>query len=186
MDEARASLEEFRETTGAFVVDDDAKATWAMRSLRAIAQKRAEIDRIAQSEIELIEAWANDEKQKFADKAEYFEGLLKRYAQECRENPQDGRKTIQLPYGKISSRKTPDKIAVADFEGFKKWATENDRLDLIRIKEEAAIADIKKAFPLGDSPEATMDGFVITPDGEIVNGLTAERGSITYSVEAEA
>ena len=154
-----------------------------MRKLRSIRQKIADNNRIAAEEVERITQWQADANAPHERDAQFFEGLLIEYARNERE--QNNRKSIKLPHGTILSRKGADKIVVTDSEGFMKWARENDRADLIRVKEEPSISAIKEAFPPKESPDATAEGFVITEDGEIVVGLTTQPSQVSYSVEVE-
>lgn len=166
-----------------FVVDDDQKAIWAMRKLRAIKQKKADNQRVADEEIQRVHDWLAEANGSYDRDEQYFTGLLIEYARKERE--QNDRKSIKLPHGTVASRKGGDKITVTDADAFIKWARENGREDLVRVKEEPALSLIKQAFPPKDSPMATHDGYVITEDGEIVLGLHASPAEITYAVEVE-
>lgn len=169
-----------------FTVDDDQKAMWAMRKLRAVRQKVAENERIAAEEIERIKAWLAEANSAHERDLNYFTGLLTDYA--ARQRAEHDRKSIVLPHGKVSSRRGTTKIVVSDAEAFLAWAKANNHLDLIRVKEEPSLSAIKDAFPPQESPldaELPEERMVITADGEIVAGLTAQPSSITYSVEVD-
>lgn len=157
-----------------FVIHDDAAAAWAMRKLRSVRARQAENERIATDERARIDAWLAEVNKPLDRDATYFEAILADYALRCRENPDDARKSINLPTGKVSTRTTQPKWSVEP-TAFLDWAR-SSHPDLIRIKEEADLAKIK------DTLIATKDGVAVSPEGEPVPGVTVLPGAITTSV----
>ena len=157
-----------------FVVDDDSSATWAMR--KALAAQRAidEVQAIAAAEVERITAWAERETAGHQHDYDYFAGLLIAYGMAQR---QEGRKSVSLPYGKITSR-AGSKSTQIDPEVFVPWAKEHAP-DLVKVetKETPIKAAIAKAGTVTD------DGVLVTADGEVVPGVTVTTGDVTYNVE---
>jgi hypothetical protein len=181
LDEA---LDDFKteEVREAFVIDDDQKAGWAMRKLRSLRIKQKANEEIAQAEIARVTAWLETVNKTIENDAEYFVSHLTGYGHRVRLNPDDPRKSVTLPHGKISTRQSSRKWAV-DSELFLAWAR-SSAPDLIRVKEEPALTKIKEAYAdLVVDDAATLK--VITKDGELVPGLTIEEGNLSVSVEVE-
>ena len=158
-------------------ITDDGAASWAMRKLRTLRAKEAEFVALGEREVNAIETWLHEVTAPLQQDALFFEGLLVEYAQECRENPDDGRKTVKLPAGSVTSRQGSTKWEV-DAERFLPWARTNHP-DLIRVKEDPNLPAIKDA--LAGAIDATA-GKVITADGEIVPGVEVHETGITYRV----
>lgn len=155
-----------------FRVDDDSAAAWAMRKLRAIRKRQDSNRMIAEDEIDRIQCWLDDVNRPLDDHAAYFEGILRDYALRVRENPDDGRKTLNLPAGKVSTRPGADRWEI-DADAFLPWARTNHP-DLIRVKEEPALAEIKATI-LVDNETAHTD------DGEVVPGITITPQPVSVS-----
>ena len=160
-----------------FTIQDDGAASWAMRKLRAIRAKQAENDRLATDERARIDAWLTSVNMPLDRDAHYFEAILMDYALRCRENPDDGRKSIALPTGKIATRTTQPKWSV-EADAFLQWAR-SAHPDLVRVKEEADLTKIKATLAIHE----TDTGIVVTsPEGELVPGITVLPGGLTTSV----
>lgn len=165
------------ETKQRFTITDDNAAAWAMRKLRSIRSKQAEYDQVAVDERARIDRWLDEVKAPLDRDAHFFEAILMDYAYRCRENPDDGRKSIALPTGKVSTRSTQPKWTV-DTERFVEWARAHQP-DLIRVREDV---DLTKARQTLDLHEASSGLVAISPDGEIVPGITVEPGGISATV----
>lgn len=159
-----------------FTVDDDRKATWAMRKLRTIKAAQKTNEAIAAEEISRVNEWLTDVNAPLKQDEAYFTGLLIEYLRSRR--AEDGTKSITLPHGKINSRSGQPKWDV-DSEEFLKWA-DATREELVRIKIEPNLAEAKKVL--------TVEGDkVIDPKtGEVVPGILIHPAEISYTVEVEA
>jgi hypothetical protein len=178
------ALDDFKteEVRQAFVIDDDQKAAWAMRKLRSLRAKQKVNEEIAAEEIARVNAWLESVNKTIENDAEYFVAHLSGYGHRVRLNPDDPRKSVTLPHGKISTRQSSRKWSV-DSDIFLDWARKSAP-DLIRIKEEPALTKIKEAYAELVVQNASVLE-VVTKDGEIVPGLTIEEGSLSVSVEVE-
>lgn len=165
------------QTRERFSIQDDGAAAWAMRKLRAIRAKQAEYERIAKDERDRIDLWLAGVNAPLDRDATYFEQILGDYALRVRENPDDGRKSLALPAGKIATRTSQAKWQV-DAEQFLTWARDAHP-DLIRVKEEADLTKIKETL------NVTADGVAVSPEGEPVPGITVLPGGITASVNPD-
>lgn len=161
------------EAREAFRIDGPASAAWAMRKLRDARRHQAEVRAVADDEIERVQAWASAEHAKRERDAAWFEGLLRRWALDCR--AADPRaKTVSTPYGVVSTRPSAGAWDVDD-SAVLAWAREA-RPELVQVTEKLRLGDAKKAL--------TVDGGkVVDPTtGEVVPGIEVGPSRITATV----
>ncbi len=163
-------LQEIQEVKEEFKVTDLQGATWALRKLRALNEKIAEINTLAIEEISRINEWAEKEVKSLNDDKEYFEGLLSAYYVE--ERAKDKKFKLSTPYGKVTSRKTT-KYIYEDEQAIMDYCNTNE-IDVIRVKEELDKTAFKKLCKYGVN-QAT---------GEIVPGVRVETVE-NISIKAE-
>ena len=163
-------LQEVQEVKEEFKVTDLQGATWALRKLRALNEKIAEINTLAIEEISRINEWAEKEVKSLNDDKEYFEGLLSAYYVE--ERAKDKKFKLSTPYGKVTSRKTT-KYIYEDEQAIMDYCNTNE-IDVIRVKEELDKTAFKKLCKDGVN-QAT---------GEIVPGVRVETVE-SISIRAE-
>lgn len=164
------------EVKESFKIDDDSKATWAMRKLKVHVTQMNINKQIAEDEKKRIDEWLEAVNNPIQLKADFFTSHLVVYGKEQRE--QFERKTVSTPYGKISSRQTQEKFEFTDKDIFLKFC-ENQSLDLIRIKTEPDMEKIKAELVV------TTDGKIITKDSEMIPGIAIKPSEINYKVEVE-
>ena len=158
------------ETKEGFKIESLEGATWAFRKLRAITNKKAEIEAVASEEIARVEAWKKSEVEKYESDTEYFESLISAYFVE--ERSKDKKFKLSTPYGKVSTRKA-SKWIYEDEEALKQYVKDNE-IDAIRIKEEIDKTNLKKICKDGVNHET----------GELLPGVTIEdTETITVKVE---
>lgn len=174
-----ADEEEIKEIKERFKINDLESANWAFRKLKAIEEKKKEIEELAKKEIEpykleisRIEDWKNEELKSFDRSIIFFNFLLEEYYREQRKI--DPKFKVSTPYGKVTSRKQQPKWNYDD-EKVVEWLLENDK-DLVRVKYEPSKTDIKKKYKAAGNN-------VVTEDGEIVEGITIEERDPVVKVE---
>lgn len=140
-----------------FVVDDDAKADWA---LRKIAEADAELLR--------MEDWYKQQlevaQQRHDDRIAFFTGLLAAYFGRV---PVKETKTLQkysLPSGELVLTKEKTDFKATDPALLLGWCQENDPT-LVAVELKPAWAEIKKRL------QATDAGIVDTETGQVVDGV---------------
>jgi hypothetical protein len=143
-------------TREAFIVNDDAKADWAMRKLASIRRKQGDNKAIYDREVLRVAEWLEKVNTDLERDADWFESNLKPYALTERYN---GRKSLVLPHGTIKTTAGRPKIEIENELEFLAWA-ETSQPELIRIKKEI---DKKVLNTL-----LTDSGDVISTQGEIV------------------
>lgn len=156
-----------------FRVEGERQAVWAMRRARDVARRRAEIQAIAEEEIDRIQRWASDADAPLARDARYFEGLLIRYALDVRAaDPR--RKSVTTPYGTVRTRETGGGWTASP-EALE-WARVA-RPELVKVTETFALSDAKRTLT------ATEDGVVDPATGDLVPGITVAPRTVTATVE---
>lgn len=153
-------IEEAQEVKQGFKVTDLESANWCLRKIKAYKDKIAEADKLAESEISRITDWKEKEEKSAQDSIQFFEGLLGSYLMEQRQV--DKKFRISTPYGKVSTKKLPDKW-VYDEALTLQWAEQNAQY-LVRVKEEINKIELKKNVKVSD-------GKAIDENGEIVPGI---------------
>jgi hypothetical protein len=159
-----------------FEVSDDAGAAWAMRKLQGLRRQHDEIEKVVAAEIATVTEWAERSHNNLARDLAYFEGLLINYAREQRE--QHGRKSIDLPTGRVTSRKSSEGWSVDSAE-FVSWAKEFAP-HLVRTK----ITELPETLDVLEHNLETSGGKVVVQEtGEIVEGISVKDAAINYKVE---
>lgn len=159
-------------TREAFVIDDDAKADWAMRKLASIRRKQADNKAIYDREVQRVAEWLEKVNTALERDAEWFESNLKPYALTERSN---GRKSLILPHGTVKTTAGRPKIEIENEIEFLAWA-EKSEPELIRVKKEI---DKKVLNTL-----LTDSGDVISTQGEIVPSVrvTPAETSVSFVI----
>lgn len=153
-----------------FKIDSLEGATWAFRKLRAIENKIAEIDVIAEQEINRINTWMEKEIEQYSKDKEYFNYLLQEYYKE--EKAKDKKFKLSTPYGKVAARKSK-KWIYEDEESLLEYLKQSEP-SCIRVKEEINKTEVKKIFKDGVNEET----------GEILPFIKIEEEeSISVKVE---
>lgn len=152
-----------------FVVDDDAKADWA---LRKIAEADAELLR--------MEDWYKQQlevaQQRHDDRIAFFTGLLAAYFGRV---PTKETKTMQkysLPSGELVLTKEKTDFKATDPEQLLGWCQENDPT-LVAVELKPAWAEIKKRL------QATDAGIVDTETGQVVDGVALVTKPETFQAK---
>ena len=144
-----------------FSVKDQQTAEWVVRRIAESRKRQNEIDELYQAEMFRLKTWKEKEMQKEQSNIEYFETVLKPWAQE------QG-KSVSLPSGKVRFRKMQDKF-IYDDQMVIAWAKQH-LPEAIRVKEELE----KKAIK--DHVKAT---------GELPDGLSIEQQEPKFEVVTE-
>lgn len=160
-----------------FVIEDDSQAAWAMRKLRDLRRSQTEINAVVLSEVEAINEWAERQRGKLDRDLEHFENLLIEYATKQREV--EGRKTIDLPTGRVTSRLSTESWTVKP--EFTQWA-KDFAPDLVRQK----VTESPETVEVLKEHLEFVNGKVIKKEtGEIVEGIEIKTPTVNYKVETE-
>lgn len=145
-----------------FKIENLDSANWALRKLKALEDKKNEIEMLAKIELDRINNWKKEELEGMKDNKGFFKFLLEEYYREQREL--DPKFKLSTPYGKVTSRKQQPK-----------WNYEDDKI--IESLKSKGISELittemiekvpKKEFK--DSVEILQD--VISLNGVIVKNV---------------
>jgi hypothetical protein len=158
-----------------FRITDQGGAIWAMRKIKSINTRLADVKLTATAEISRIREWAQAEEEKADRERAFFEHLLKDYAERLRtEDPKF--KSLKLPHGKIAFRKQSPEF-IRDNNILLAWIKAN-RPEFVRVKEEPDWSSLKKEVAVAG--EQAVDA-----NGEIIEGVTVVTREDKFSVEVE-
>lgn len=160
-----------------FRIQDDAQAAWAMRKLLGARIRKDNNVNVAERERLRIDSWIEQVNVKHDRDIAYFEAILSQYASVQRN---EGRKTVETPYGVVKSRVGQPKIAVEDAEAFIAWAQQGHE-DLLLVKVGPSLSAIKAIAEIENTD--TLGMVAITPDGEIIPGVSVAPAVVSYTVE---
>lgn len=179
LEELVVDEENIEEVKDRFKITDLDRANWAFRKLKAIAEKKKEIEELAKKEIKPyklaiseIEEWKDTELESFDRSINFFNFLLEEYYREGRKS--DAKFKVSTPYGKVTSRKLQPKWNFEE-DRLLGWLKAND-LELVRTKEEVNKAELKKKYKI-------VGNNVVTEDGEIVEGIEIEEQQDSIAVK---
>jgi phage host-nuclease inhibitor protein Gam len=153
-------------------IENDHVATWALRKLGQAEEQRRHVEELARAEIERIEEWKARELRRPTRDAEFFRSHLSAYWRRQMDalmapmlergmTPEEAwdelkRKSLSLPTGTLTARRTPAGVEVVDEEAFVRWAQENGYTELLRAKP---ALDALKALPAeGDAVYVEIPG----------------------------
>jgi phage host-nuclease inhibitor protein Gam len=154
-------LQELQQEHQGFKIDSLESVNWGFRKLRALDEQLKEYEKLAMAEIERIQIWFNQEADKIKNQKAFFEGYITEYATEQRRL--NSKFKISTPYGKVSFRKQQPRWDYNEEEVIN-WAKQNDRTDLVRVKEELDKKQLKWYAK-------QVDNYAVTEDGEVIPGI---------------
>lgn len=167
--------EEAEEQTQAFVIDDDKKASWALKKYKLLEIEEERKKNLVKDEIDRLKLWLETEQGKIDKKKGYLEQMLGGYLMELRKN--DPKAKVDTPYGTVSTRKNPDKWIYEDVAVIK-FLHDAEMEEFIRVKEEVDKTPLKKALKV-------VDGKAYTEAGEEVQGISVESAGEKIVIKAE-
>ncbi|WHY76102.1 host-nuclease inhibitor Gam family protein [Neobacillus sp. WH10] len=177
--------QEVQELQNVFAVVDLETAAEAQRRIVYFEDRKTEIDSIIEKQIapfllkiEKIKEWGEQAKIEFNEKQVHYSNHLEHYLrQEVAKQLETGKKpkkTIALPYGKISLKSQQPKFEKDESELFQ-YAKENG---FIRVKEETNWAELKKKC-------VVADGKLYDTNGEQVPGVVVVEQPEKFELKME-
>lgn len=159
-----------------FVIDDEAKAVWA---LRKIAKLTGEIDKhieVAEAEIQRIGEWLDAVNKPNKEAIEYFTSLLEGYHRKIFA-ADEKKKTIKLPHGELKLRAQEPEYVRND-EALLQFLQEN-KWPYIKVKESVDWSALKGCLIVTD------DGSLVTEDGQVLSKelISATKRGPKFSVK---
>lgn len=159
-----------------FVVDDDQKAEWCLDKIReAEAEKTKWVE------------FYTDRMKKICDREdariEWMQHLLKDYFYTVPHRQTKTQSSYQLPGGKLVM-KAQGPAYERDDVRLLAWLHENRMEEFVNKKETVDWSGLKKALET-DEGLAISEGCVVSPDGEIVPGITVVERPNIFKVEVK-
>ncbi|AEE95312.1 host-nuclease inhibitor Gam family protein [Mahella australiensis] len=158
-----------------FVIDDDAKAEWA---LRKIAEERAETQRyinVCQTMINEYQAKIQKAQGELNNSTSYLKSLLAQYFETVPKQKTKTQETYKLPSGALKKKYLAPEF-VRDDEKLLAWLKERNMASYIKVKESPDWAGLKKNVHV--SGECVAD-----ENGEIIDGVKAVERPPVFEVE---
>lgn len=163
-----------------FIIKTKAQADWALRKIAQRRKALTEDEALYALERKRLDEWIASRRDSATSETDHFVELLEEFHRSILAEDERA-KTISLPSGSLTSRAGQMKWTVTDPEAFIAWAEEN-ALELVRVKKEPALNEIKKALTPKVAEEA-IEGVAVSPDGEIVPGVKVEPQPRTFKQE---
>lgn len=162
------------EQPDAFRIESEDGLYWAFRRLRQVRRDIADVEAMAEKEIQRIQEWRGSRLDELSRSDEYFSGLIGDYYRRLlEENP---KAKCSTPYGSATKR-TTTKWSYGD-EARLVETLQEAAPELIRTKREVDKAALKKAADVLDDGRVALDG-------EILDGVAAlKETAITIKTEA--
>lgn len=167
--------EEKEDQAQAFVIDDDKKASWALKKYKLLEIEEDRKAKLVKDEIERLKLWLENEQGKIDKKKGFFEQMLGAYLMDLRKD--DPKAKVDTPYGTVSTRKNPDKWIYED-QAVIKFLHDAEMNEFIRVKEEIDKTSLKKALKV-------LDGKAYTEAGEEVQGISVENAGEKIVIKAD-
>jgi phage host-nuclease inhibitor protein Gam len=169
-----------------FKITDLGGVNWALRKLAALKAREAEVNQLADAEIERINAWREKELEGVKRDVEYFESLLMEYhAEQLKQDPKA--KTITTPYGKLRSVTRKPSVKKVDEDALLAHLKAAGETQYIVVKESVAWGELKQVLQAGIVPASDKPtGYrVVDWNGEEVPGVEVDLGGTSFSVEVD-
>lgn len=184
MTDLRADLDDFVSATTATETEPGAintdVANRMLRRLHRLARKRAEIDAVANAEVDRIEAWRRDRLAVVDNETHYIERTLEGFMRMV--HSRFGRKSEKLPNGTLKLTAARDSIVVVDDEAAAEWLEEHGHHDdevlsyVPKIGKKAlALAYVVGPVDDHDEVDHVEVRTLMTPDGETLPGVRVRR-----------
>lgn len=150
-----------------FLVDDDDKASWALRKIARLEAAMSDREAFVAHERALLDEWKSTMDQRDTSARLFFEGLLRDYLLRLRESGALGKqKSYKLPHGILRFRSVAVAFEVTDAQEFLAWCEEEDLVE-VTVKPKWAEVQARLVAP-DDRPGASAFVETVAPQtGEI-------------------
>lgn len=175
------------EVLAEWTIGDLANATWAARHLEIRRRRLKEISAYADDQRAKLDAWETSLIAGAASDARFFEGRLQAFHARVLETDPRA-KTYKMPDGtELRSQAGKLAVEVTDLQAFTDWAEMNGTVGVLRMADPAPEkAEIVKQFGTKAAGEDQPGEYpAITPEGEIVPGVTITRRPRSFNVSTE-
>lgn len=177
--EALQEAEQYEWETLSFHINNDAKASWALKILKAEAEETDRLIAIADSQIAELEEkkkQLNDQRER---KSGYLKMLLSQYFETVPHKETKTQETYKLFDGSLVWKKPVQKM-VPDREKLLDYVKTYKMSEFVKVKEEVDWAAYKKECEIIDGQVVNVQTGELLPDDVIT--IEEEPGSFTVKV----
>ena len=143
-----------------FVIDNMDKLDWAVRKVAAIEKAGAQKIDCAARQIVRLEEYISRVKEDTERQAAGLKAMMEPFVKTLLEGSK--RRSFSAPSGTVGFRKQEPEFEKDD-EALVKWLKESEKRDLVKVKESADWAALKKQIV-----DVMDDGTCVTIDGELM------------------
>lgn len=160
---------------------EDEVVTWALRKMGTAGARLDEISALAAAERDRISRFVEEASRQPKATVDRFDGLLRDYV--ARKNETDPKvKTMTFPTGKLTARKSPDRIEVDEVEEFLRWCKRSALLGRFFSVEFspkkrdllAAVEPAGSGLVYDEETRVVREGVVLSSSDVFVNAETGE------------
>lgn len=159
-----------------FAITNDEQANFFLRRIEELRFEKDKINMMCDKEIEAfntrVNTYRNEEVRKIDNAENYFSVLLENYARI--QLADSKKKSLKLPFGTLSFKKSPDKYTYEDKE-LMEFIKQNELNQFIRTKEEINKKDLKASLTIKDGQAFYED--------KIVEGVSFTPGEQKFSIK---
>lgn len=160
------------ETENRFRVTDDKSAEWCLTKIREARQEAEKWTAHYRQQMEKVQKEAENS-------VVYFEGLLSEYFDTVPHKATKTQQSYALPSGKLVLKKQQPQFATDD-AALVPWLKSNAMTELVKVKESADWAALKKLVTVTPDGASVMD-----ENGEVVPGVIVTQRPDVFKVEME-
>lgn len=167
------------EQTEQFTINSDSLAEWALDLLRTNEQERDRLQKLADEKIEFYTAQKAELDKRFENDTSWIKMQLRVYFESIATDKLHSTKT-QTKYKLLSGElvlKQPGPKFTTDDETLTAWM-KTSHPEFVKVTEKAQWGDFKTAAKV-----QFINDRVLTDDGEVVEGVTAEIPSPVFEVK---
>lgn len=158
-----------------FIIDNDSKADWAVRTIREAQAERDRLLALAEQRIAELTEQMEGIRERCIRNTEHLMQQLGQYMGMVKTKQTKTQETYQLLSGKLVHKyggydyKRDDQQVIA-------WCMANGRGSMVKVKEELDWAELKKTLTV-------QDDMAVTEDGEIIPGIVVEHKPDRFDIK---
>ena len=160
-----------------FVVDNDKKAEYCIKKIKAAQAEHDRLMELVNAEIEELNLKALELDNKLESETGYFKALLYNYFETVEHKETKTQESYKLRSGSLVFKKPAVSIVKPDNDQLVAYLQSIDREDLIETKMTAAWGEYKKTLTIAD------DGQVVSEDGEVLDFIQTEEKAGEFNVK---
>jgi len=165
-------------TDETFVIDNDQKADWALKKIKAERTELERIKELAEAEIAELEQKIKDEQEASERRCSYLLAALELYFDSVEHKHTKTQESYKLLHGTLV-RKAGGVDYLRDDDKLTGWMQEHDYDDMVTIKTSPQWGNFKRL--LSADPETGV--VTVAETGEVVDGLKAVQKPDTFDIK---